>query len=51
MQDAELFYIVGDLNEEATQSVEAHTALSEGTVERSTPTRVRRQKNTVVFVL
>ncbi|XP_059209875.1 jouberin [Centropristis striata] len=27
-------------NEEVTQSVEAHAALSEGTVERSTPTRV-----------
>lgn len=39
VQDAELFYIVGDFSEEAT--VEAHTALSEGTVERSTPTRVR----------
>ncbi|TDG99091.1 hypothetical protein EPR50_G00207350 [Perca flavescens] len=30
----------GDFNEEVTQSVEAHAALSEGTVERSTPTRV-----------
>lgn len=41
VQDAELFYIVGDFNEEATQSVEAHAALSDGTVDRSTPTRVR----------
>ncbi|KAM6917304.1 jouberin isoform 2-T2 [Lycodopsis pacificus] len=29
-----------DFNEEVTQSVEAHAALSEGTVERATPTRV-----------
>ncbi|XP_068437045.1 jouberin isoform X2 [Clinocottus analis] len=29
-----------DLTEEVTQSVETHAALSEGTVERSTPTRV-----------
>ncbi|XP_034419269.1 jouberin [Cyclopterus lumpus] len=29
-----------DLNEEVTQSVEAHAASSEGTVERATPTRV-----------
>ncbi|XP_047467681.1 jouberin isoform X2 [Mugil cephalus] len=29
-----------DLNEELTQSTEAHAALSEGTMERSTPTRV-----------
>ncbi|XP_049451487.1 jouberin [Epinephelus fuscoguttatus] len=29
-----------DFSEEVTQSVEAHAALSEGTVERSTPTRV-----------
>lgn len=40
-QDAELFYIVGDFNEEA------HTVLPEGTVERSTPTRVSSQNNTV----
>ncbi|XP_040916900.1 jouberin isoform X1 [Toxotes jaculatrix] len=29
-----------DFSEEVTQPVEAHTAMSEGTVERSTPTRV-----------
>ena len=33
------FIVVGDFGEEVTQS---HAALSEGTAERSTPTRVRR---------
>lgn len=44
VQDAELFYIVGDYNEGG----HAH---SEETAERSTPTRVRRQNNTVASVL
>lgn len=34
------FTVVGEFSEEVTQSVEAHSALSEGTAERSTPTRV-----------
>ena len=47
VQDAEFFYVVGDYNEEVTQPVEANAAVSEGTAERSTPTRVRRQNNAV----
>lgn len=43
VQDAELLHIV-DFHEEETQSGDAHAALSDATVERSTPTRVRRQK-------
>lgn len=43
VQDAQLFYLAGDFSDEVTQSAAAHTALSEGAAERSTPTRVRRQ--------
>ena len=47
VQHAGSFYIVGGYNEEAAQSAEAHAALSDRTVDRSTPTRVRSQLSLV----
>uniref|UniRef100_A0A3P8SMM2 Abelson helper integration site 1 n=1 Tax=Amphiprion percula TaxID=161767 RepID=A0A3P8SMM2_AMPPE len=39
-----------NFSEELSQSAEAQAALSEGTIDRSTPTRVRRQSNMVEYV-
>lgn len=45
------FVVVGDFNEEVPQSFEAHADLTDGSVERSTPTRVRSHNDPLTSAL